>query len=40
MPGDDARKDVFPKIVAGLGILGVSQKNGNHELGIEDVDAH
>src|SRR5712691_1585824 len=37
---NDARKNVLAKIVAGLGILGVREKNGNQQVGIEDVNSH
>ena len=37
---DDAGKNVFAEVVAGLGILGIGKEHRNHELGIENVDAH
>src|SRR6267378_2003847 len=37
---NDTRKNVLAKIVAGLGILGVREKDGNQQLRIEDVDSH
>ena len=40
MLGNDARQNVFAEIVMGLGILGIRQKHRNHQLGIENVDAH
>src|SRR6266849_4351853 len=36
---NDARKNVLAKIVAGLGILGVREKNGNQQVGLEDVNS-
>src|ERR1700730_5267289 len=40
MAGDDAGQNVFANIVGGFWIFGISQKDGNQELGIEDVNAH
>src|SRR5437667_259307 len=37
---NDARKNVLAKIVAGLGILGVREKDGNQQVRIEDVNSH
>src|SRR6267143_321710 len=37
---NDARKNVFAKIVAGLGILGVREEDGNQQVRIEDVNSH
>src|SRR5712664_463797 len=37
---NDARKNVFAKVVAGLGILGVREKDGNQQVRIEDVNSH
>src|SRR5712664_4354376 len=38
--GNDAGNNVFAKVVAGLGILGVRQEDGNQQVRIEDVDSH
>src|SRR5216683_7540161 len=38
--GNDARKNVLAKVVAGLGILGVREEDRNQQVRIEDVDAH
>src|SRR5260370_30456714 len=38
--GNDARKNVLAKVVAGFGIFGVREEDGNQQLGIENVDAH
>src|SRR5467141_2384415 len=35
-----SRKNVFAKIVAGLGILGVREEDGNQQVSIEDVNSH
>src|ERR1700676_2414206 len=40
MAGDDAGENVFAKIVSGFCIFGISQKDGNQKLSIEDVNAH
>src|SRR5438105_11030196 len=37
---NDARKDVFAEIVMRLGILGIGKKDGDHQLRVENVDAH
>jgi hypothetical protein len=38
--GNDARQDVLTEIVMGLGVLRIGEKDWDHELGVEDVDAH
>src|SRR5258708_39933998 len=38
--GNDARKNVLAEIVVGFGVLGVSEKDWNHKLCVEDVNAH
>src|SRR6266851_3648472 len=38
--GNDARENVLAKVVAGLGILGVREEDGDQQMGIEDVDSH
>ena len=40
MLGDDARKDVFAKVMAGLGVFRVGKKDRNHQLRIENINAH
>src|SRR6266513_2825988 len=37
---NDARKDVLAEIVMRLGILGIGKKDGDHQLRVEDVNAH
>src|SRR5256714_120976 len=37
---NNARKDVLAKVVVRLGILGIGQQDGDHQLSVEDVDAH
>ena len=40
MLGDDAGKNVFAEIMSRPGILGIGEKDGDKELGIENIDAH
>ena len=37
---NDARKNVLAEIVMRLGILGIGKKDGDHQLRVEDVNAH
>src|SRR2546430_2624654 len=38
--GNDARKNIFAEIVGRLGIFGIGEQDGSHQVGVEDIDAH
>ena len=40
MLGNDARENVFAEVVTRLGVFGIGQQNRDHQVGIENVDAH
>src|ERR1700730_1007635 len=40
MLGDDARKNVFAEIVTRLGIFRIREQDRDHQVGIENIDAH